>query len=79
MNGQWLLRNYLSVKSGLAQKDPNVPIILISGYLFHDTGKNLLGGSTEYVAKPVDSELMIALVQRLLFSGGKKGNSVKSA
>lgn len=71
--------NGYALAARIRAKDSNTPIILISGYLSHDTGKDLLGGSTEYIAKPVDPELMIATVQRLLSSGGKKGDSVKSA
>ena len=52
--------------------DHDVPIILISGYLSQESPKNLLGGSTEFIAKPLDSELIIATVQRLMSSGGKK-------
>ena len=71
--------NGYALAARIRAKDPDVPIILISGYLSQDTAKNLLGGSTEYIAKPVDSELMIAAVHRLMSSGGKKGDSVKSA
>jgi DNA-binding NtrC family response regulator len=71
--------NGYALAARIRAKDPDVPIILISGYLSEDTAKNLLGGSTEYIAKPVDSELMIAAVHRLMSSGGKKGDSVKSA
>jgi DNA-binding NtrC family response regulator len=71
--------NGYALAARIRAKDSNMPIILISGYLSQDTAKNLLGGSTEYIAKPVDSELMIATVHRLMSSGGKKGHSVKSA
>ena len=71
--------NGYALAARIRAKDPNVPIILISGYLSHDNPKNLLGGSTEYIAKPVDPELMIATVHQLISSHGKKGDSVKSA
>jgi OmpR family response regulator RpaB len=70
--------NGYALAARIRAKDPNVPIILISGYLSQDTAKNLLGGSTEYIAKPVNPELMIATVQRLMSSGGKS-DSVISA
>ena len=71
--------NGYALAARIRAKDPNVPIILISGYLSHDNPKNLLGGFTEFIGKPVDSELMIATVQRLMSSGGTKGYSLKSA
>jgi CheY-like chemotaxis protein len=64
--------NGYALAARIRAKDPDMPIILISGYLSQDTAKNLLGGSTEFIAKPVDPELLIATVQRLMSSGGKK-------
>ena len=71
--------NGYALAARIRAKDPNMPIILISGYLSQDTAKNLLGGSTEFIAKPVDPPLLMATVQRLMSSGGKKLDSVKSA
>jgi DNA-binding NtrC family response regulator len=71
--------NGYALAARIRAKDPNMPIILISGYLSQDSAKNILGGSTEFIAKPVDPELLIATVQRLMSSGGKKLDSVKSA
>ena len=71
--------NGYALAARIRAKDPNMPIILISGYLSQDTAKNILGGSTEFIAKPVNPELLIATVQRLMSSGGKKLDSVKSA
>jgi len=70
--------NGYALAARIRAKDADVPIILISGYLSQDTAKNLLGGSTVYIAKPVDPELMIATAQRLISSGGKKSDSVIS-
>jgi DNA-binding NtrC family response regulator len=64
--------NGYALAARIRAKDPNVHIILISGYLSQDTAKNLVGGSTEFIAKPVDSELMIATVQRLMSAVGSK-------
>jgi len=71
--------NGYALAARIRAKDPNMPIILISGYLSQDSAKNILGGSTEFIAKPVDPELLIATVQRLMSSGEKKLDSVKSA
>ena len=64
--------NGYALAARIRATDPDVPIILISGYLSQESPKNLLGGSTEFIAKPLDSELIIATVQRLMSSGGKK-------
>jgi DNA-binding NtrC family response regulator len=71
--------NGYALAARIRAKDRNMPIILISGYLSQDTAKNILGGSTEFIAKPVDPELLIATVQGLMSSGRKKLDSVKSA
>ena len=71
--------NGYALAARIRAKDPNMPIILISGYLSQDSAKNILGGSTEFIAKPVHPELLIATVQRLMSSGEKKLDSVKSA
>jgi CheY-like chemotaxis protein len=64
--------NGYALAARIRATNPDVPIILISGYLSQESPKNLLGGSTEFIAKPLDSELIIATVQRLMSSGGKK-------
>jgi len=64
--------NGYALAARIRATDHDVPIILISGYLSQESPKNLLGGSTEFIAKPLDSELIIATVQRLMSSGGKK-------
>ena len=64
--------NGYALAARIRATDPDVPIILISGYLSQESPKNLLGASTEFIAKPLDSELIIATVQRLMSSGGKK-------
>lgn len=71
--------NGYALAARIRAKDPNMPIILISGYLSPDSAKNLLGDSTEFIAKPMDPELVMATVQRLMSSGWRKRDSVKSA
>ena len=66
--------NGYALAARIRAKDPNVPIILISGYLSQDTAKNLLGGCTAYIAKPVNPESMIATVHRLMSLGAKRGD-----
>ena len=70
--------NGYALAARIRAKQPDMPIVLISGYFSQDTPKNLLGDSTEFIAKPVDSELLIATVHRLMSFGGK-GDSAKSA
>jgi CheY-like chemotaxis protein len=47
-------------------KWPNMPIILMSGYLSQDAVKTSLNGPVEFVPKPIDPPALIAAVQRLL-------------
>jgi CheY-like chemotaxis protein len=49
----------------IRQKLPNVPIVLISGYTAA-YAEEALGGSTEFLSKPIDPPILIATVQRLL-------------
>ncbi len=45
---------------------PNVPIILMSAYLAHETVKAFLNGAVEFIPKPIDPDALIATVQRLV-------------
>ena len=45
---------------------PDMPIIVISGYLSETPGKVILEGFAEFIQKPIDPAALIAAVQRLL-------------
>jgi CheY-like chemotaxis protein len=46
-------------------KWPDVPILLITAYLSPDASKALLRKNVEFLSKPVDSNELIARVERL--------------
>ncbi len=45
---------------------PDMPIIVISGYLSDSAGKIILEGSAEFIPKPIDPKILTATIQRLL-------------
>jgi DNA-binding response OmpR family regulator len=45
---------------------PQVPILLISGYMSQDGGSIISNGKAEFLHKPIDPSDLIATVQRLL-------------
>ena len=45
---------------------PNIPIIVISGYLSDSAAKIILEGSAEFIPKPIDPKILTATIQRLL-------------
>jgi CheY-like chemotaxis protein len=45
---------------------PDVPVILISGYLPASVGKPLLRGPAEFIAKPFGLEFLLETIKRLL-------------
>jgi CheY-like chemotaxis protein len=45
---------------------PKVPVILITAYLSRQAGKALLEGSSEFIAKPIQPEVLLASVKHLL-------------
>jgi CheY-like chemotaxis protein len=45
---------------------PNVPVILITAYLSRQAGKALLEGSSEFIAKPIQPEVLVTSVKHLL-------------
>ena len=45
---------------------PNMPIIVISGYLSAGSGKVILEDFADFIQKPIDAPALIAAVRRLL-------------
>jgi DNA-binding NtrC family response regulator len=45
---------------------PQVPVLLMSGYLSEQAGKLISEGFAEFIHKPVDPPILIAAVQRLV-------------
>lgn len=50
----------------IRSKWPKMPIIVISGYLSDKGGKVLLDGIADFMPKPVDADILLARVRRLL-------------
>jgi DNA-binding NtrC family response regulator len=51
----------------IRNKWPKTKIILISAYLNREAAHLILEGKVEFLAKPIDSNEMIAIVNRLIF------------
>ena len=49
-------------------KWPNIPILLLTAYLSPNSSRALLRGNVEFIPKPVDSDELIARVERLTAS-----------
>jgi DNA-binding NtrC family response regulator len=45
---------------------PKTPLIVISGYFSQSTGEVILGGMAEFVQKPIDIEVLVGTMQRML-------------
>ncbi len=58
--------NGYALVARIRAKWPDLPVVLTSGYLSQDSGKALMNGSVEFIPKPIDSELLIATVRRLI-------------
>ena len=62
------LKGYALV-ARIRSKWPNMPVILMSGYLPQDAGKrmeSILNTSIEFIPKPIDPSALTAIVQRLI-------------
>jgi CheY-like chemotaxis protein len=55
-----------ALTSETRQKWPNMPIIVMSGYVAQYAAEVLDGSTTEFLSKPIDPSILIATVQRLL-------------
>jgi len=58
--------NGYALVARIRAKWPNMPIILMSGYLPQDAAKTIMKGSVEFIPKPFDAAALIAIVQRLI-------------
>jgi DNA-binding NtrC family response regulator len=56
----------LNVVQAVHSKWPDLPVIVMSGYLPDSDAKILLRGYAEFVEKPVDPEALLSAVRRLL-------------
>jgi DNA-binding NtrC family response regulator len=56
----------LTVVEQIHSHSPELPMILITGYISKSTGKALLKGRAEFIRKPVQFEELLSTVRRLL-------------
>lgn len=56
----------LSLVDLIHSKWPNLPIIVISGYLSEQAGRVILDGVAEFIQKPFEPAMLVGTVQRLL-------------
>jgi CheY-like chemotaxis protein len=56
----------LNLVDWIRSKWPQMPLVVISGYLAEDAGKIILEGYAEFIQKPIKPEILLATVQRLL-------------
>ncbi len=56
--------NGYALVSRIRAKWPNMPIILMSGYLSPDAAKAMLNGSVDFIPKPIDPKTLIETIQR---------------
>lgn len=45
---------------------PQIPLLIISGYLSKKAAEVLFAGSAEFIAKPIDAEILLSTVGQLL-------------
>ena len=45
---------------------PRTPVILMSGYLFNESGKNSLLDKAEFLQKPFDFSVLLSMARRLI-------------
>src|SRR5919108_1505586 len=45
---------------------PQTPVILMSGYLFNESGKNSLLDNAEFLQKPFDFSVLLSMARRLI-------------
>jgi CheY-like chemotaxis protein len=58
--------NGLVLAAQIHVKCPEVPVLLMSGYLSERTGKLISEGFAEFIHKPIDPPVLITAVQRLV-------------
>jgi CheY-like chemotaxis protein len=63
-------RNGLVLTAHIYVKWPEMPILLMSGYVSEAVGKLISVGWAEFIPKPLDATVLIPTVQRLLAKAG---------
>jgi DNA-binding NtrC family response regulator len=58
--------NGYALVARLRAKWPSMPVILTTGFLSQDAAKNMMNGSVEFIPKPIDIAVLIAMIERLL-------------
>jgi len=58
--------NGYALVARLRAKWPSMPVILTTGFLSQDAAKNMMNGSVEFIPKPIDIAVSIAMIERLL-------------
>ena len=58
--------NGYALVARLRAKWPRMPVILTTGFLSQDAAKNMMNGSVEFIPKPIDIAVLIAMIERLL-------------
>jgi DNA-binding NtrC family response regulator len=58
--------NGYALVARLRAKWPTMPVILTTGFLSQDAAKSMMNGSVDFIPKPINSELLIQTVQRLV-------------
>jgi DNA-binding NtrC family response regulator len=58
--------NGYALVARLRAKWPHMPVILTTGYLSQQAAKSMMNGSVDFIPKPIDPEVLIQTVQRLV-------------
>ena len=58
----------LNLTQQIKSKWPNVPVIIISGFMSDEAGRLILDGKGEFLAKPLDLTVLASKVHQLLGS-----------
>ena len=58
--------NGYALVARLRAKWPDMPVILTTGYLSQQAAKSMMNGSVDFIPKPIDPEVLIQTVQRLV-------------
>ena len=58
--------NGYALVARLRAKWPHMPVILTTGFLSQDAAKSMMNGSVDFIPKPINSEVLIQIVQRLV-------------
>ena len=56
----------LKLLDHIRRVSPRTPVILMSGYLFNESGKNSLLDKAEFLQKPFDFTVLLSMARRLV-------------